>query len=131
MNFKDTQNRLTNVLYCDNPTQEGDKVTYDRSVMEETAKDLYTANRLAEAYIEATEWNFATLDRLLMAKRTPKHETRRQIGICTKMLTMCLVLRGTDLGRTNTRVRKAFEAIDVGKNPEQAVQAYVDANTVH
>jgi hypothetical protein len=44
---------------------------------------------LATHYVEATEWNLATLSELCMLKSSSQARINRQTSICRKMLQVC------------------------------------------
>lgn len=84
---------------------------------------------LETAYLEATEWNMATLEELCSIKSSSKHRIDRQKSICTKMLVICASLKDAQLPRHGhaTRSTKILEsAKETGVPISHLVTEYAD-----
>ena len=80
---------------------------------------------LSEAYLEATEWNLATLDQVVTLKSSAKSAISRQRSICNQMLMVCARL---DMGEG--RPAKAIRVRDLlrtSKASGNSIEVCLDA----
>jgi hypothetical protein len=65
---------------------------------------LLTYEELSRSYLDATEWQLATLERLTYTKSSSRSAIRRQLEICERMLYICNVVLESaylsDLGKS-------------------------------
>lgn len=82
---------------------------------------------LESAYLEATEWNMATLEELCSIKSSSKHRIERQKSICAKMLVICASFKTPKVPHLVTRTtRIVAESKAAGKSLEALVAEYAD-----
>lgn len=84
---------------------------------------------LEEAYLEATEWNLATLDELCMIKSSSKHRIDRQKSICGKMLAICATFDRETRAHASCRPMRTNRLLDEsqsGKAIPTVVAEYAD-----
>lgn len=82
---------------------------------------------LESAYLEAAEWNMATLEELCSIKSSSKHRIERQKSICTKMLVICASFKTPKVPHLVTRTTRIVEESKTsGKPIADLVTEYAD-----
>lgn len=82
---------------------------------------------LESAYLEAAEWNMATLEELCSIKSSSNHRIDRQKSICTKMLVICASLDSAKASHLVTRTTKIVAEYKAsGKPIADLVAEYAD-----
>lgn len=88
-----------------------------------------TAQTLDEAFVYATDVNLATLEDLLMVKKTSKSKVRRQRSICLSMLKVCgsALLNSTQV-RWGYDTHKEFSRVSdlLGSSEPEAIEGALD-----
>ncbi len=80
---------------------------------------------LEESYLEATEWNMATLDELCMIKSSSKHRIDRQKSICGKMLAICATFDPETRKRASCRPMRTNNLLDEAQSSKKAIPTVV------
>lgn len=81
---------------------------------------------LSEAYLEATEWNLATLDQVVTLKSSAKSAISRQRSICNQMLMVCTRL-DVDLEGRTTKYLRVRDLLRTSKASGNSIEVCLDA----
>jgi hypothetical protein len=86
---------------------------------------------LEEAYLEATEWNLATLEELCTIKSSSKSRIDRQKSICGKMLAICATFDPELRQRARCRPTRANNLIDEAKSSGTPIPTLLSRHADH